>query len=105
MNEPHQEDRRNNHWRFTKDIPLSLLFLIIGQTFGFVWFLAGQNAALNLVIKQVADGQAHGYTKDDAFKDRELLDQRFLNYTQRTEELVRRLTLVEGQSHSHPPMR
>lgn len=97
MNEPQHDDRRNNHWRLTKDVSLPLLLGLIGQTLYLVWSVAGQNAALNTVIKTVAEAQALSYTKTDAYKERELMDQRFLNHSNREDEILRRLTIVEGK--------
>ena len=86
-----------SRWRFSKEIPLSLLGIIVIQTISFAVFLTQLNSAVTQIIKDNAESKLTAYTKDDAHKDRELLDSRFARLQDKDEEITRRIALLEGQ--------
>lgn len=43
---------KNNDWRIGKEIPLSLIFALIGQTVALVWWLSTLSAAVNAAAGQ-----------------------------------------------------
>lgn len=70
------------------------------QTLIFTWFLAGQNSKLNTVIDDNAAAKLAVYTKDDARKDRELMDSKLVNVQSREDEMIRRIALLEAQANA-----
>jgi hypothetical protein len=84
----HEEERRG--WHVGKEIPLAMLFAIVLQSFGAIWWAATLSAKLDDLSYQVAALSAEKYTKTDAEKD-----QRYL--MQKISDSERRITLIEGR--------
>lgn len=83
-----EEERRG--WHVGKEIPLAMLFAIVLQSFGAIWWAATLSAKLDDLSYQVAALSAEKYTKTDAEKD-----QRYL--MQRINDSERRITSIEGR--------
>lgn len=87
----------NGQWRISKDIPISVVGFIVLQTILLTWFLAGQSAKLTAVVDDNTNAKAAAYTKDDARKDRELMDSKLINVQNKEDEITRRMALIEAQ--------
>ncbi len=87
-------DRR--HWHVGKEIPLALVFVLVGQSIGFIWSIAGlYNRVDNLAIA-FSEAKAERYTKEDARAARELYTFQSESQRQRDIEQDRRITILES---------
>lgn len=86
-----------NGWRLSKDIPISVVGVIIMQTLIAVWFIAGLSNGLSQVVKDNAESKATAYSKEDARHEREFMEQKFLLLQNKDEEITRRIALLEAQ--------
>lgn len=86
----------NNRWRISKEIPLTVVVVIIIQTAAFVWALATHSNTLGTLVQTVAKAESQAYTKEDAHNERELQTQIHKNMADRTDDLLRRLTILES---------
>lgn len=84
----HENELRG--WHVGKEIPIAMLFAIILQSFGAIWWAATLSAKLDDLSYQVAALSAEKYTKTDAEKD-----QRYL--MQKINDSERRIALIEGR--------
>jgi len=91
------QNGRNGGWRFSKDIPVSVVGFIILQTILLTYFLAGQNAKLEAVVADNASNKSTQYTKEDARHEREFIEQKFLLMQNKLDEDIRRITSLEAQ--------
>lgn len=80
-------DRREG-WHVGKEIPLAMIFAIVMQTMGAIWWAATLSAKLDDLSYQVAALTADKYTKSDAEKDQKYAEQRF-------SDIERRITNME----------
>jgi hypothetical protein len=88
----------NSKVRWFKD-PVTVLTVVILQTISITIFLTTMSATLNGVVRDITESKLAQYTKDDARKDRELADTKFLLVQLRNDELVRRIGILEGQTN------
>ena len=95
-------DRRaKDRWHVGKEIPIAVLFAVLMQTAGGLWWAASLSAKIDSAIAQLAEFRAERYTKDDARRDRELFLQLIEQQRQRDAEHERRLSLVEDPTRGH----
>jgi len=90
-----RERRAAQRWHVGKEIPIAVLFAVLMQTAGGLWWAASLSAKIDSAIAQLAEFRAERYTKDDARRDRELFLQLIEQQRQRDAEHERRLSLVE----------
>ena len=90
----------NNRWRFSKEIPIAVALFLVGQTVSGVWFFAIQNKTLTDVVSTINGFATTFYTKDAAESEKRLQLQIQLNAAERLNELLRRVSILEGQSSS-----
>jgi len=89
-------DRRaKDRWHVGKEIPIAVLFAVLMQTAGGLWWAASLSAKIDSAIAQLAEFKAERYTKEDGRRDRELFLQLIEQQRQRDAEHERRLTQVE----------
>lgn len=79
---------KQQSWHIGKEIPIALVFAILLQTAGGMWWAATVTTKLNELTYQVAAIDADRYTKSDAQKDGAL-------YAMEIADLNRRLQALE----------
>ena len=94
--EEHVNSNGGGLLKLIKD-PLALIIFLVFQTVTFAVFLTTLNNSVVQISKDNAESKLTAYTKDDAHKDRELLDSRFARLQDKDEEITRRIALLEGQ--------
>lgn len=94
------ERRAPGKWHIGKEIPIAVLFAVLAQTCGGIWWAASLSAKIDAAIAQLAEYKAERYTKDDARRDRELFLQLVEQQRQADREHERRLSLVEDATRS-----
>lgn len=83
-------DRRNEKWHVGKEIPLALIFAIVVQTGGWIWWAATLSAKVEDLSLQIAALSADKYTASDAKKDGALYMTRISDHDRRLENLERK---------------
>lgn len=68
------EERRERQWHFGREVPMALIFPILMQTAGGIWRMSQLSSKLDTAINQMAEFRAERYTRDEARRDRELLE-------------------------------
>lgn len=87
--------RFNDGWHVAKDIPIALIFAVIAQTGGFIWWMAGLSGKLDNAIATMVEFKSERYTREDARRDRELLDTKFQAGKISDGDIERRITSME----------
>jgi hypothetical protein len=91
--------KSNDGWRFSKDIPISVVgFLILQAVFLIVSYVDLISTVKGLVAANIVS-TATAYTKDDARKDRELMESKLVNIANKEDEMTRRIALLEAQAN------
>lgn len=85
-----QDDGDRRRWHVGREIPVAVMFTLLVQTGGVVWWAANITAKLESLTVQVQELRAVKYTAADAVRDQALL-------LQRVDSLDRRLSIVETQ--------
>lgn len=83
--------------RFSREISVGVLAFLILQAVAFIIFATTQNNKLESLLVAFNAAQAQQYTKNDAQREREFIEQKFLIIQTRNDELVRRVGVLEGQ--------
>jgi hypothetical protein len=84
-------------WRFSKEVSLGLLaYLIVQTVFGIVFINDLSSSVKSLVLAQAA-ALLTAYSKEDARHEREFMDLKFTASAHADEEIVRRISVLEGQ--------
>lgn len=83
--------------RFSKEISVGVLAFLILQAVAFIIFATTQNNKLENLLIAFTQSQADRYTKTDAAREREFIEQKFLIMHHRDDEMVRRVGVLEGQ--------
>ncbi len=91
---------RVERWHVGKEIPLTLVFLIIVQTVGFIFWLASLSNKVDRAIEALQEFKGERYAKEDARRDFRLVEQ--LNDAQniRLEDHERRIRDLEAAVRS-----
>lgn len=89
--------RPPNRWRVAKDIPLALIIAILVQTAGGIWWMAQTTSKIDYLISAQTEFRAERYTREDARRDRELLEQKFVLGSNINHEFDRRINSVESR--------
>lgn len=80
-------ERRNESWHVGKEIPLALIFVLVVQTGGWIWWAATQSAKLDYLAKMMGEFKTAQYTQEDARRDKEILMTRDADIVRRVESL------------------
>ena len=83
------ERRKQEKWHVGKEVPIAVLFTLVVQTGGGIWWLAQVSSKIDYAIATMQEFKAERYTRDDARRDRELA-------AQRDAEHDRRLAAIEA---------
>jgi hypothetical protein len=88
-------DRRSS-WHFVKEIPLTVILAIVIQTLAGLYSMGRFAQLLEGMQGQMAEFKAERYTREDARRDKELM-QTLVSSLERTgQERDRRLGILEG---------
>lgn len=88
-------ERRTEHWHIAKEVPIAVLFMLVVQTAGGIWWLAQLSAKIDGAISRLAEFQVERYTREDARRDREFLFAVIDQVRQRNNDQDRRLSIIE----------
>lgn len=80
-----REDRER--WHVGKEIPLALIFVLVVQTGGWIWWAATQSAKLDYLTSMMGEFKSAQYTQEDARRDKEILIGRDVDIMRRVELL------------------
>lgn len=86
----------NNRWHLSKDIPISMLGVLLLQTILFTVFITNLAAKVNSVVEDNVAAKLTVYSKDDARHEREFMEQKLIILSNKDEEMLRRISLLEG---------
>lgn len=96
MQQQGDDDMDRRRWHVGKEIPLALVGALLLQTVGLVWSIAGlYNRVDNLVII-TNKMENERYTKEDARRDRDIVNMVIDAQRQRDNEQERRIAIVES---------
>ena len=82
-----QDRRKPERWHVGKEVPLALLLTLALQTAGGVWWAASMSAKMDYAIQRMDEFARERYTREDARRDRELLQQRDIEHDRRLTEI------------------
>lgn len=91
------ERRATDHWHVDKRIPLMLFVAVIGQTAGGIWWMSQMASELKIAVSAITEFKTERYTREDARRDRELIEQKFELLKSADRELERRINLNENR--------
>ena len=80
-----------------KEIPISVLGVVIVQTVAYIWFLASLSNKVDIALATIQEFKTERYTREDARRDRELADQKWKQQEQLDREQERRIGSNEGR--------
>lgn len=89
------ERRAHSRWHVGREIPIAVLFMLMLQTGGGVWWLAQMSSKIDRAVETLAEFKAERYTKDDARRDRELLLSLMNAAERRQSDYDRRMAQIE----------
>lgn len=90
------ERQTPEHWHVGKEVPIAVLFTLVVQTGGGIWWLAQLSAKIDSAISTLDEFRVERYTREDARRDRELVMAVIEQQRQRDQDLERRMALVEA---------
>jgi hypothetical protein len=90
-------EKAAERWRVAKDIPVTLVAAIILQTVFGVWWLSQLSSKLDIAVANLAEFKNERYTRDDARRDRELIDQKLVTQSLVGADQLRRLVDLESK--------
>lgn len=90
-----EERRQVSQWHVGREIPIAVLFMLMLQTGGGVWWLAQMSSKIDRAVDTLAEFKAERYTKEDARRDRELLLSLIAASDRRQTEYDRRMAQLE----------
>ena len=85
------------HWHVGREIPIALIFVVLIQTAGGVWWASTMTSKIDSALVTLSEFRAERYTKEDGRRDREFLGLVLEGLKTRDGELERRLGLMERQ--------
>lgn len=89
------ERRTTDRWHLGKEIPIVLVAAVLIQTAGGIWWMAQLSGKIDNAIATINELKAERYSREDARRDRELVDQKFQQELQADRELDRRISSGE----------
>jgi hypothetical protein len=78
---------QREHWHIGKEIPIMLIFAILIQTAGGIWWAATLTNKLDNLVTQLSDIKQESYSKIDAAKDIELMNFKISDLSNRLNRL------------------
>lgn len=95
--EPTPERRASDHWHIDKRIPVMLFVAVVGQTAGGIWWMSQMSSELRGATAALTEFKNERYTREDARRDRELVEQKLELARAASRELERRINLMENR--------
>lgn len=80
-------NRRRELWHVGKEIPIAIIFALILQTMGGIWFAATYVAKIDTLTNLMSEFKASQYTQNDAQRDKEAISARTDDLAHRVERL------------------
>lgn len=90
-------ERVTDRWHMGKEIPIVLVLAVLLQTAGGIWWMAQLSSKIDNAIVNIGEFKTERYTREDARRDRELLEQKLEALRAVDREFDRRQALVEGR--------
>ena len=87
-------DRRR--WHVGKEIPIALVGALLVQTVGLVWSIAGLYNRVDNLVLVTNKMENERYTKEDARRDRDIVNMLVDAQRQRDNEQERRISIMES---------
>ncbi len=88
-------ERREQRWHVGKEVPIAMVGVLIAQTAGFIWSIAGLYNRVDNLVVTVNEMKLERYTKEDARRDQELVKLVVEGQRQRDSEQDRRINNAE----------
>ena len=89
------ERRKQEKWHVGKEVPIAVLFTLVVQTGGGIWWLAQVSSKIDYAIATMQEFKAERYTRDDARRDRELAAQRDAEHDRRLASIEASLEMLK----------
>lgn len=96
MNADDLTNSGNGRWHVGKEVPIALVGVLIVQTIGFIWSIAGLYNRVDNLVVTVTELKQERYTKEDARRDRDLVTLIADGQRQRDNEQERRIQILES---------
>jgi hypothetical protein len=90
-----QTRRQTDRWHIGKEVPLAVLFMLLLQTGGGIWWLAQMSSKIDRALDTLAEFKAERFTKEDARRERELMFTLIEQIRSRDVEMERRIIHIE----------
>jgi hypothetical protein len=87
-----QPPKDSNKWHVGKEIPLAMIFALLFQTAGVIWWAASLSGKIDNLTEQVAELKSDKRLQENSFKDIAVIEQRVVSNE-------RRLLLLEARIH------
>lgn len=92
-----QNRRVSDRWHFGKEIPIVLVLAVLAQTAGGIWWMAQLSSKIDAAVANISEFKTERYTREDARRDRLILDQQFTGGQTADRELERRINSLENR--------
>ncbi len=89
----------SNKWHVGKEIPLAMIFALMFQTAGVIWWAASLSAKIDNLTGQVAELKSDKRLQENSFKDIAVMEQRVTSSERRLTANEQRLLLIEARLH------
>lgn len=89
--------RASDRWHVGKEIPIVLIVGLLAQTAGGIWWMSQMAAKIDSAVSTIAEFRSERYTREDARRDRELLESKFTAGQTADRELDRRISTLESR--------
>ena len=73
----------NNKWHVRKEIPLAMIFALLFQTAGVIWWAASLSGKIDSLAEQVAELKSDKRLQENSFKDIAVIEQRVISNERR----------------------
>ena len=73
----------NNKWHVGKEIPLAMIFALLFQTAGVIWWAASLSGKIDSLAEQVAELKSDKRLQENSFKDIAVIEQRVISNERR----------------------
>lgn len=90
------EDMDRRRWHVGKEIPLALVGALLVQTIGLVWSIAGLYNRVDNLVATTTEMKSERWTKEDARRDRDIVNMLVEAQRQRDNEQERRISIMES---------
>lgn len=84
-------------WHFGKEVPLALVVAVVIQTIFLVVWLSNLSSNVNNVMATLAEFKTERYTREDARRDRELMEQKMSTQSAASVDYIRRIGDLESR--------